>query len=285
MTQVKIVTDSSAYLPKELVARYDIEVLPITLNWGDARLRDGVDITPDEFYKRLDGSSVLPTTSQFTNFEYETAFRRLLEETGKDILVLPISQGLSGSHFGAVKAREDVDPKRIEVVDTKLTSMALGFMVLAAARAAEAGKTLAECKKAAEDTYEHIGVYFTVRTLKYLAAGGRINTAKKLMGTLLDVKPVLMLRDGKIELVESVRSTKKAIRRMVELVEKDIAGRKPVRISVFHAGVPQEAAELQAELEAKFGAVEGIISEISPVVGSHVGTGTIAVAFQAGEPK
>ena len=283
MTLVTIVTDSSAYLPKHLIDQYDIEVLPITLNWGAERLRDGVVITPAEFYKRLDETSVLPTTSQTTNFEYEAAFRRILEKNEKDLLVLPLSEGLSSSYYGAVKAAEDVDPKRIAVVDTKFVSMALGFMVLAAARAAAEGKDLQECRKAAEKTADHIGVYFTVRSLKYLAAGGRINTAKKLMGTLLDVKPVLTLREGKIELVESVRSTKKAVRRMVDLVEQDIAGRKPVRISVFHAGIPDEAAELQAELNARFSVVEGITTEISPVVGSHVGTGTIAVAYQAGE--
>jgi len=283
MTLVTIVTGSSAYLPKHLIDQYGIEVLPITLNWGAERLRDGVDITPAEFYKRLDETSVLPTTSQTTNFEYEAAFRRILEKNEKDLLVLPLSAGLSSSYYGAVKAAEDVDPKRIAVVDTKFVSMALGFMVLAAARAAAEGKDLQECRKTAEKTADHIGVYFTVRSLKYLAAGGRINTAKKLMGTLLDVKPVLTLREGKIELVESVRSTKKAVRRMVDLVEQDIAGRKPVRISVFHAGIPDEAAELQAELNARFSVVEGITTEISPVVGSHVGTGTIAVAYQAGE--
>ncbi len=113
--------------------------------------------------------------------------------------------------------------------------MALSFQVLAAARAAAAGASLAECKQVAEQVYGHIGVYFTVDTLKYLAAGGRINSAKRLLGAALNIKPILEIRDGKIELVTSVISRRKAIERMLDLVEKGIAGRTPGRISVFHA--------------------------------------------------
>ncbi len=172
--------------------------------------------------------------------------------------------------------------KPVEIIDTKLVSMALAFQVITTARAAQAGANLAECKQIALDAYDKIGVYFTVDSLKYLAAGGRINSAKRLLGTALNIKPILTIREGKIELVESVRSKKKAINRMVELVERDINGRKPVRISVFHA-LEQEAAEiLQAELNEKFKVEEGIISYVSPVVGAHVGPGTISIAYMAG---
>ncbi|MAT41693.1 MAG: hypothetical protein CL609_05075 [Anaerolineaceae bacterium] len=281
MAKVKIVSDSSAYIPHDIVKELEIEILPLTLIWEGKEYRDGVDITPDEFYTRLATSSSMPKTSQVTVHEYQQIFQRLLDE-GYEVLNLGISSEISSSYQSAESALTNFKGKPVEIIDTKLVSMALAFQVITAARAAQAGATLAECKQIALDAYDKIGVYFTVDSLKYLAAGGRINSAKRLLGTALNIKPLLAIRDGKIELVESVRSKKKAINRMVELVERDINGRKPVRISVFHA-LEQEAAEiLQAELNEKFQVEEGIISYVSPVVGAHVGPGTISIAYMAG---
>jgi DegV family protein with EDD domain len=160
--------------------------------------------------------------------------------------------------------------------------MALSFMVLTVARAAEKGANLVSCKHAALEAYPKIGVYFTVETLKYLAAGGRIGGAKKLLGTALDIKPVLAIINGKIEPVVSVRTKRKAMDKMIDLIEKDIAGRKPVRISVFHANVPEEAADLLERAAIRLGAEETILSEVSPAIGSHTGPGTISIAYMAG---
>ncbi|MDX9850959.1 MAG: DegV family protein [Anaerolineaceae bacterium] len=281
MAKVIIVTDSSAYLPKEIVAAYPIEVLPLTLIWEGKEYRDGIDIQPDEFYLRLSNSENLPKTSQVTVHQYQEMFQRLLDE-GYEVLNLGISKGISSSYDSAIQALKSFTGKPVEVLDTKLVSMALGFQVLAAARAAEAGANLATCKKVAEDAYPKIGVYFTVETLKFLAAGGRINSAKRLVGTALNIKPLLEIRDGKIELVESVRSRKKAIKRMVALVERDINGRKPVCISVFHALEHDVAQSLLAELKESMGAEEAILSHVSPVIGAHVGPGTISIAYMAG---
>lgn len=281
MSKVIILTDSSAYLPKEIVAAYPIEVLPLTLIFEGQEYRDGVDILPDEFYLRLSKSESLPKTSQVTIGQFQEIFERLLNE-GYEILNLGISKGISSSYDSAIIALKSFEGKPVEVLDTKLVSMALGFQVLAAARAAKEGASLAVCKKAAEDAYSKIGVYFTVDTLKFLAAGGRINSAKRLLGTALNIKPLLEIRDGKIELVESVRSKKKAIRRMVALVEKDINGRKPLCISVFHAMEHEEAQSLLAELEESMQAEEAILSHVSPVIGAHVGPGTISIAYMAG---
>ncbi len=281
MAKVKIVSDSSAYIPHDIVKELEIEILPLTLIWEGKEYRDGVDITPDEFYTRLAESSSMPKTSQVTVHEYQQLFQRLLDE-GYEVLNLGLSSEISSSYQSAESALTNFKGKPVEIIDTKLVSMALAFQVITAARAAQAGASLAECKQIALDAYDKIGVYFTVDSLKYLAAGGRINSAKRLLGTALNIKPLLTIRDGKIELVESVRSKKKAINRMVELVERDINGRKPVRISVFHA-LEQEAAEiLQAELNEKFQVEEGIISFVSPVVGAHVGPGTISIAYMAG---
>jgi DegV family protein with EDD domain len=281
MARVKIITDSSAYLPKQYVDQYDITVLPLSLIWDGKSYRDGVDIQATEYYTRQATATTLSTTSQVTVGAFKEAYEKLLGQ-GDEILVLPISSGISGTYDSATQALVDFKGKPIELIDTRLVSMALSFMVLTAARVAEKGASLQECKQAALDAYPKIGVYFTVDTLKYLAAGGRIGGAKKFLGTALDIKPVLAIIDGKIEPVASVRTKRKALDKMLDLIEKDIAGRTPVRISVFHANVPAEAAELQQKAAIRFGAVEAILSEVSPAVGSHTGPGTISIAYMAG---
>lgn len=281
MKKVVVMTDSSAYLPQQYVDELGIVVLPLTLNWDGVNYRDGVDILPDEFYTRLSKSSTLPITSQTTVNDYSTAFQKLLDE-GNAVLSLPISSGISSSYQSALQAKSLFKDAPLEVIDTRLVSMALSFQVLAAARASRDGASLEECKQIALQAYDHIGVYFVVDTLKYLHAGGRIGGAQRLLGTTLDIKPVLEIRDGKIEAVKSVRSINKALDAMVQLVESDINGRKPVRISVFHALAEDKAQDLLDLTAKKFNAEEAILSYVSPVVGTHVGPGTISIAYMAG---
>lgn len=281
MTPVKIITDSSAGLPDSYAKELSIHVLPLTLHWEGKDYRDGVDIKAHEFYTRMAQTDALATTSQVTEYAFEQSFKQFLDE-GYDILVLPISSGISSTYQSALSALTEFPGAPVEVIDTQLVSMALSFQVLAAARAAAASASLAECKAVAEDAYNKIGVYFTVDTLKYLAAGGRINTAKRFMGTVLNIKPVMEIRGGKIEALESVISIRKAIQRMVQLVERDINGRTPVRISVFHALMEDTARELLAQCEQQFSPVESILSDVSPVVGAHTGPGTISIAYMAG---
>lgn len=281
-SNIAIVTDSSAYLPKEYVDQYGLYVPSLTLIWGDRIYKDGVDIDAAEFYDLLRIAEELPTTSQITVHEYKEIFEKLLAE-GKEIIVMSISKGISATYNSALTAKEEIDSDKIHVVDTKLVSMALGFQVLAVARAAEAGASVEECLEITEKAYEKIGVYFTVDTLEFLHRGGRINTAKRLMGTALNLKPLLEIRDGVIEAVGSVRSQRKALARMQQMIEKRIEGQTPLRISVFHAGVPELAKQYAAHLEEVWNPVESIITHVSPVVGSHVGPGTISVAWMAGD--
>jgi DegV family protein with EDD domain len=281
MKKVAIVTDSTAYLPQNYIDSLPIRVVPLSLTWEGQTYRDGIDIKPDEFYTRLGKSDTLPTTSQATVHDFSSVFEKLIDE-GYSILTLPISSGISGTVNSAFQAKELMKGAPIEVIDTKLVSMALGFQVLAAARAAKDGASLEECKKIAIEAYSHIGVYFVVDTLKYLHAGGRIGGAKRFIGTALRIKPILEIRDGKIEAVKSVISINKAVDAMSQLVETDIAGRTPVRISVFHALAEVQAQELLDRVVKHFDAVEGILSLVSPVVGSHVGPGTLSIAYMAG---
>ncbi|PKO11771.1 MAG: hypothetical protein CVU39_27530 [Chloroflexi bacterium HGW-Chloroflexi-10] len=281
MNPVMIVTDSSAYLPPDLVATHPIRVIPLTLNWDGQTYRDGVDIQATEFYNRLSTSSTLPSTSQIPPGDFENIIKELLV-VDYDVLLLPISSGISGSYQSAASVVNNFPADRVVLLDTKLVSMALSFQVLAAARAAAAGANLTECRQVAQKAYSQIGVYFTVDTLKYLAAGGRINSAKRLLGAALNIKPILEIRDGKIELVSSVISRRKAIESMLRLVEEGIAERSPVRISVFHAQARETAEELIGIAQARFSPIECILSEVSPVVGSHTGPGTLAIAYQVG---
>ena len=281
MKRVAVITDSSAYLPEDIVQSLDLHVVPLTLHWGEETYRDGVDIRAEEFYERLAEADSLPTTSQTTVGEFERLFKELLDQDFAVIAIL-ISSGISGTVESAQQAKELLPQAPIAVVDSRLVSMALGFMVMAVARAARAGASLEECQVIAEAVYPKIGVYFTVDTLKYLNKGGRINTAKRLLGAALNIKPIMEIRDGKIELVESVRSRKKASQRLLELTEKGIAGRTPVRISTFHAAAESGNQALMAEAEARFDPVETITTFVSPVVGAHTGPGTLSIAYMAG---
>jgi DegV family protein with EDD domain len=281
MPSIKIITDSTAYLPTRFVEQYDIDVLPLVLNWEEKSYRDGVDIMAEEFYSRLKTAKTLPTTNAVSVHQYQEAIQKALDN-GLQPLLLPLSSGISASHNNALLAKEIFPGKPVEIVNTQLVSMALSFMVLAAARKAETGATLQEVKQTAEESYNHIGVYFTVDTLKYLHKGGRIGGAKRLLGSALKIKPILQIKEGKIEAAGSAITRRKALDRLIALVEEGIAGRSPVRISVFHALDLPTARQLEEACIQKFSPVETIMSEVSPVVGAHVGPGTVSIAYMAG---
>ena len=279
MKKVAIITDSSAYLPDYIVEELGIHVVPLTLHWDEDTYRDGEDIRAEEFYARLAESETIPTTSQTTIGEFERLFKALLDQDYA-VLAILISSGISGTVESAWQAKNAFPDAPLAVMDSRLVSMALGFMVIAAARAAADGASLAECQALAEEIYPKIGVYFTVDTLKYLNKGGRINTAKRVMGAALNIKPIMEIRDGKIELVESVRSRKKALGRMLELVARDIAGCEYVRISTFHAAAEADNLVLMAQAVERFNPVETVTTHVSPVVGAHTGPGTLSIAYQ-----
>ncbi len=279
MKKVAIITDSTAYLPDYLIKELGIHVVPLTLHWGEDTYRDGEDIRAEEFYERLAKANIIPTTSQTSVGEFTQLFSRLLAEDYA-ILTILISSGISGTVDSAMQAQKAFPDAPIAVFDSQLVAMPMGFMVMKAARAAQAGASLEECLALAKAVYPKIGVYFMVNDLKYLHMGGRINTAKRLMGSALDIKPIMELRNGKIELVESVRTRKKALARMLDMVEEDIAGNPGVRIASFHAAAEEEAQALLAEATARFNPIETVTTFVSPVIGTHTGPGTVSIAYQ-----
>lgn len=281
--KVAIVTDSTAYLPKECIDQYHISIIPLSVVWGDQVLLDGVDVQPAEYYERLSKSKVMPTTSQVTPAAMLGTFQPLLDQ-GYDVLSIFISSKFSGTIQSAMQARDMLDgaASRLAIVDSLSTTMAMGWPVLTAARAAQAGESLSECQKVAENACKNSGVLFVVETLEFLRRGGRIGGASALLGTALNIKPVLEMRDGRIESVEKIRTKQKAIQRMLELTGERIHGRTPVRVAVTHANAEADATSLLKLASAQFNPIETIISPLSPVIGTHAGPGTVALNYMVG---
>lgn len=278
MSKVAIVTDSSPYIPAEIIQANNIHVVPLTVIWGEENFYDGVDITPVEFYQRLDKAKVMPSTSQPSVADFEVLFRKLHQE-GYDILAVLISEDLSGTISSATQAKKLLPDANIEIVNSKTLAMALGFQVLAAARAANQGASLEECKRLAEDAKERCGVIFVLDTLEFLHRGGRIGAAKRFMGTLLNVKPVLAIEGGVIIPLDSVRTHKKALSAIIDLVEDKTKGKKNIRLATLHANSPATAHEVLDEAAERISPVETVFSEVSPVIGTHAGPGAIGLAF------
>ena len=281
MKKVAIVTDSSPYLPAELIEQHNIEVVPLNVIWDEDCYLDGVDITPEEFYQRLENARVMPSTSQPSVADFETKFRSLVE-AGYDILAILISEDLSGTVSSAVQAKKLLPEANIEIVNSRSLAMALGFQVLAAAQAANQGSSLEKCKQIAEQARDNTGVVFVVDTLEFLHRGGRIGGAKRFVGTLLDIKPVLAIDDGVVVSVDQVRTQKKALERIVDIIEERVNGHTQVRLATLHADNPQTAQQILEKAVDRIRPVETVFSEVSPVIGTHAGPGAVGLAYHLG---
>ncbi len=278
MSKVAVVTDSTAYIPEDLLKQYQITVAPQELIWGDQTYQDGVDIQPDEFYQRLKTASVMPTTSQVTIPNFQKIFQSLFDQE-KEIIAILISAKLSGTIDSAVQAKGMLPGASIEIVDSYSTAMAMGFQVLTVARAAQDGAGLAECKRLAEEVRNHTGVVFAVDTLEFLHRGGRIGGGSRFLGTALNIKPLLEVRGGRVEALERVRTRKKSLARLVEIVEERTKGKTPIRVATLHANAEEEARELLEEVNRRLNPTEKIFSTVSPVIGTHAGPGTVGIAY------
>jgi DegV family protein with EDD domain len=240
--------------------------------------RDGTEMSPSQFYARLKESADIPSTSQATVTDFDEIFKPLVAE-GRPILAIHVSPKLSGTLQSATLAKENFPGAKIEIVDSMSTSMELGLQVLAAARAAEAGESFEEVVEIARGAKNHTGIFFVVDTLEYLHRNGRIGGAKKLLGTVLSLKPLLLVEDGQVEAFENVRTKAKAKARLLDIVGEKIEGKQNVRIASLHAATEEEALALLREAEERFNPVESILAEVSPAVGANVGPGTVGLAF------
>jgi len=281
MSKVAVVTDSTAYIPQNFLQEYQITVAPQILIWGDQTYEDGVDIQPDEFYTRLKTATVMPSSSQVAIPKFRDIFQTLLDQ-GKEIIAILISSKLSGTIDSAQQAKEMLPGASIEIIDSYTTAMAMGFQVLTVARAAQAGASLAECKRLAEEARNHTGVVFAVDTLEFLHRGGRIGGGSRFLGTALNIKPILEVRGGRVEAVERIRTRKKSLLRLMEIIEERAQGKTPLRLATLNANAEEDARFLLDELSKKLNPVESIFSTVSPVIGTHAGPGTVGIAYMAG---
>ena len=283
MSKIALVTDSTTYMPPELVKKYNISVAPQVLIWGDQTYRDGVDIASGEFFTRLKTAKVMPTTSQVAVISFQEIFQDLVDK-GYEVLALLVSSRLSGTVQSAIQAKDLMSSARekVNVVDSQSVAMALGFQVLAVARALEDGASLKDAIALAEKSYQNTGVFFAVDTLEFLHRGGRIGSAQRFLGTMLNMKPILAIQDGRVEGIERIRTKAKAQDRVLELTIEKVAGRTPVRLATLHANAAEDARALLTRAEQALNPVESIFTEVSPTVGTHAGPGTVGLAFMAG---
>jgi DegV family protein with EDD domain len=283
MSKIALVTDSTTYMPPDLVKKYNISVAPQVLIWGDQTYKDGVDIESREFFTRLKTAKVMPSTSQVAVISFQEIFQDLVDKEF-DVLALLVSSKLSGTVQSAMQARDLMSSGRekVHVVDSQSVAMALGFQVLAVARAIEGGASLQEAIALAERLHQNTGVFFAVDTLEFLHRGGRIGGAQRFLGTMLNMKPILAIQDGRVEGIDRIRTKNKAHDRVLELTIEKIAGRTPVRLATLHANAAEDARALLTRAEQSLNTVESIFTEVSPTVGTHAGPGTVGLAFMAG---
>jgi DegV family protein with EDD domain len=283
MAKIALVTDSTAYLPKEAIAKYSITVTPQVLIWGEQTFYDGVDITPAEFYSRLKTAKVMPTTSQVSIGTMQKTFQGLVDK-GFQVLGIFLSSKLSGTVQSALQGREGMSSgkDKVVVIDSNSTAMAMGFQVLLVAGALADGASLSDAQKLAEKARDYTGVYFAVDTLEFLHRGGRIGGAQRFLGSALNLKPILALQDGRVEAIERVRTKSKALDRVLELVIEQAKGKTPIRLATLHANAEAEARDLLVKASAELHPVETVLSEVSPAIGAHIGPGTVGLAYMAG---
>jgi len=281
MSKVAIVTDSTTNLPQEIAEQYGIQSAPASIIWSGEELQDGIDITPNEFYLRLDKAKEIPTTSQATPAAFKAIFDNLIAQ-GHEILTATISSKLSGMYSSAVQARKMLPHAKIEVIDSLTGSMGLGWPLIKVADLAKKGAALETCKAYLEKALENVGILLMVDTLEFLHRGGRIGGAQRFLGTALNFKPILEVTGGVFEGLERVRTRVKALNRLVELVVERINGREPVYIGILHAKAPDVAQELLQRVSEKVSIAQSIITELGPAVGVHLGPGAVGVTFMAG---
>ncbi len=273
---VALVTDSTSDIPSDLISEYDLTIVPLYVLWGRDQLVDGVDIDQETFFARLPEDPDHPSTSQPTPGDFVRTFATLDAE---EIVVITLSDALSGTYDSACQAREMVDVP-VHVFDSRSLSMGLGWQVLAAARAREDGADARGMITAAESVRERMSVLLTVDTLEYLHRGGRIGAAAKLLGSVVQLKPMLGVNHtcGILEPVEKIRTRKRALSRIVDGTFERVDPERPVHAAVLHGAAPDDARFLLDSVLERCSQVEALMSPITPVLGVHGGPGTVGLA-------
>jgi DegV family protein with EDD domain len=279
MCAVRIVTDSTADIPADLREKFGIEMVPLKVHFGTETYMDAVDIQPEQFYQKLTQAPALPTTSQPSPVDFLGIYKKLAaEEPGVEIISIHLSAALSGTYQSAVLAKSLLEEKLdLTVVDSKSASYGFGMMVVKAAEAARQGKTKEEILALIDHVRRTESLFFLVDTLEYLQKGGRIGKASALLGSLLNIKPILTIDDeGEINSVDKVRGQKKAMTRIIELLKERIPENRDVELVLFHCNARPAAEELGNLVKEHYHVVSELYTPLGAVVGTHTGPGTIA---------
>lgn len=276
---VKIVTDSSADLPAQMARDLDVTVAPLSIHFGDKTYIDGQDIDADMFYRLLRTEHAHPRTAQPSTGLFEEAFRDLAAQ-GEEIVAIMLSASLSGTYNSAALAAQNVPEARVTLIDSRTISMALGSMVLRAARMAREGHSADEIAETVRGMMPRLTVFIMVDTLTYLQRGGRIGRAGSLLGTMLNIKPMITLHDGEVVPLQRVRTRARALQEMAALVQRN----QPVEeLYVLHTAAYEAAGEFATMLRPFYDGRDVPVMSLGPVVGVHVGPGCVgAVVLRKG---
>jgi DegV family protein with EDD domain len=276
--KVAIVTDSTANMSEDILQEYGIGVIPLTVNWEGDSLLDGVDIQVDAFYERLPKAKEMPTTSQPSVGQFMEFFEQVAE-TADSIVGIFISEPLSGTMDSARAAAKELSNIPIELVDSRSAAMGLALIVTSAARLAAEGKDYQEIAEKARSLVPKTRLLFVVDTLEYLHKGGRIGGAQRLVGSVLSIKPILHLVDGRIESLASVRTKRKAVAHLMEIVGNESGWGSQVHYGVLDALAAETADKMMEEIKEHGEPAELLRGGISPVIGTHIGPGAVGIAF------
>ena len=271
---IKIVTDSTADIPKPLLERYDIQVVPVNIQFGHETYEEGITIDRPTFFQKLE--EVMPTSSQPAPGKLAEVYRQLADE-GHSILSLHVTSKHSGTYQSALLAKSMAPEADIKAFDTLSISMGTGYQVLAAARAAEEGKSMEEILQLLEGIRSRMHLYFTPATLKYLQKSGRVGKLAGALASLLSVKPIIKVEDGLLEAFQNVRTRGKALDRLVELTGEAVGTTQPVKLAIPHAQADAEAEALRARLERTFNCEEMHVVDLACSLTVHGGPGIIGI--------
>lgn len=279
MAKFRIVTDSTADIPQSVREKHHIEMVPLKVHFGEETFLDAIDLQSEQFYPKLAEAAALPTTSQPSPVDFLEVYKKILEEDPEThIFSIHLSAALSGTYQSAELAKNLMEgDERLTIIDSRWASYGIGLLVLAAAEAAEKGFSKDEIMERLQAIRDSSKVYFLVDTLEFLQKGGRIGKAAAVLGSLLNIKPILTIDDeGEVASVDKVRGTKRAAQRIIELLKQDYAD-KDVDIAIVHSNDMAAAESMVKLLQENFRVNKVTYASIGPVIGTHTGPGTVGI--------